>query len=339
MQRTSTVVLLIGLFVALSTCFVANAFAQKPQAKKKSSPNPELQALYREDLTDRYAAGPKDARDRAEKRRARAERLDAILKKGELGTAVDFYHAGAMLTREGEPVERIALGHTLLSAAVFGRVQYSLGVAVESLDRWMLAASRPQQLCSILDGESSNATPTPPFEDRVHQSIRAEFELEPLHYDDRKPESKGKKPKGFNSKETRRLATAVTAQGAAGGPLDATLKRMREVVSEGGLTGVEDWLAAATVLSKSNDSGDLAIAHALALLAASKGDARAREIAAATVDGLLRSVGSHEAFGSALTIGSHEHAFDEWGVELDTVLRVAFGLPVPDRVIEAPGDE
>ncbi|MCK6445709.1 MAG: hypothetical protein L6Q99_04895 [Planctomycetes bacterium] len=334
--------LLAGLFVAISTCSLtslASASAQKPQAKKKSSPNTELYALYREDLTDRYDTSTKDSRDRAEKRRTRAERLDAILKKGELGAAVDFYYAGRMLAREGEPIERIALGHALLSAAACQKVEYSLGATVEALDRWMLAADQPQQLCSILDGESSNASPTPPFEDRVHQSIRAEFELEPLHYDDRKPESKGKKPKGFNSKEARRLATAVAAQGTAGGPLDATLKRMRDIVSEGGLTGAEDWLAAARVLSKSTDSGDLAIAHALALLATSKGEASARELVPATLDGLLRGLGSHEAFGSALTIGSNEHAFDAWGLELDAALRTAFGLPIPDRAIEASGDE
>ncbi|MCE9595362.1 MAG: hypothetical protein K8S98_14340 [Planctomycetes bacterium] len=301
--------------------------------KGKKSGGRELATLYGEDVSDRSDRGRFSDKEIVERRRKRVERLDEILRAADFTAGEDFYYAGRLLAREGEEVNRILLGHVLLSIAALQRASYALEAGAESLDRWLLATGRSQQLCSVLDGEDARSPPTKPFDNHVHQSIRAEFALEPLHFDDQRAEPRGKKPKGFNSKEVQRLDTSLNGDPKSIRPVDpdAALVRVRAIVGEGGLVDARDYFAAARVLMRGAQVQDLALAHALALLAAAEGATDARELAATTLDALLRACGTPEAFGSVVTAASEAHAFDAWGPALDTLLRKSFGLPQPNR--------
>jgi hypothetical protein len=320
-----------ALTVVLSIAFCLSAFGAVQKGRK--APGHELAELHAEDLSDRGDRTSMSDKEFVERRRKRIERVDELLREAAFSAGEDFYYAGRMLARESETTERILLGHVLLCIAAAQRAPYALGAAAESLDRWLLAVERPQQLCTIQDGEDARSPPTQPFENRVHQTIRAEFELEPLHFEDHRAEPHGKKPKGFNSKEVQRLDTSLNGDPKNIRPVDpeAALKRVREIVGEGGLVGERDYFAAARVLTRSPKTGDLAVAHALAVLAAAKGSAEARELTATTLDALLRASGSPEVFGSVVTSAAEAHAFDAWGSALDTLLRKSHGLPAPTR--------
>ncbi|MCC7173421.1 MAG: hypothetical protein IT459_23455 [Planctomycetes bacterium] len=330
----------LALLVCLA-CLVAAPFAwASPQKKAAARPQGrELADLYAEESADRKDGARRSEKELAERRKARLERLDGLIRDGRLATGQDCYYAGRILSRDDETADRLLLGHTLFTVAALQKVPYALDASVETLDRWLLAIEQPQQLCSVLDGDGSNAPPTAPFDNRVHQSIRAEFGLEPLHFDDERPEPKGKKPKGFNSKELQRLDRSLHGDPKEIRPVDPVeaLERARKMIGEGGLTGASDHFAAARLLARSERTSDLAISHALAVLAATKEQAGARELVAGSLDALLRSVKQPEAFGSALTSGSHEHAFDAWGPPLDELLRKNYGLRQIERTPREAG--
>lgn len=74
--------------------------------------------------------------------------------------------------------------------------------------------------------------------------------------------------------------------------------RTRELLEAGALTTADDFFYAAYVFQHGTEADDHLLAHALAMAAQAKGRADAAEIAAATLDRFLQSIGRPQVFGT-----------------------------------------
>jgi hypothetical protein len=88
----------------------------------------------------------------------------------------------------------------------------------------------------------------------------------------------------------------------------ARRKRVREMLEQKLLTTGNDFHDAAFIFQHGSEPEDYLLAHVLAMVAVSKGDASARWIAAATLDRYLQSTGEAQIFGTQyLTAGYKEY--------------------------------
>jgi hypothetical protein len=111
------------LLSVLALCLAAPAFAQ----------HAELAAIYEGDQAARSEPAAIDWNTLAVEDRARRERVMQLLRAGEVGAAVDYYHA-AMVYQHGQGLEDIRLAHALATVAM------SLDPD-EAKYRWLVAAS------------------------------------------------------------------------------------------------------------------------------------------------------------------------------------------------------
>ena len=88
----------------------------------------------------------------------------------------------------------------------------------------------------------------------------------------------------------------------------ARRKRVHEMMAQKLLTTGADFHDAAFIFQHGSEPEDYLLAHVLAMVAVSKGDANARWIAAATLDRYLQSMGEAQVFGTQfLTLGYKEY--------------------------------
>jgi hypothetical protein len=87
-------------------------------------------------------------------------------------------------------------------------------------------------------------------------------------------------------------------------------KQTRKLLVDGVLHTGEDYEWASFIFQHGHTSDDYLLAHTLAMVAVSKGDATAVWIAAATLDRYLETIGQKQIFGTQFTGGS-DHKFSQ----------------------------
>lgn len=85
-------------------------------------------------------------------------------------------------------------------------------------------------------------------------------------------------------------------------------ERARELLAEGALHTSEDFIRAAFVFQHGDTPNDYLLAHALAMIAAGKGDESASWIGAATLDRYLQSIGKPQVYGTQFKPDSSDGA-------------------------------
>ena len=114
------------------------------------------------------------------------------------------------------------------------------------------------------------------------------------------------------------------------GPRDAArLKRVKELYAQNKLKTGADYYHAAMILQHSDAADDFLLAHELCVAAISKGDARAKWLAAASEDRFLMNIGRPQRFATQFRCDGPNCEFHLYKVD-ETVtdeLRKAFDVP------------
>jgi hypothetical protein len=106
-------------------------------------------------------------------------------------------------------------------------------------------------------------------------------------------------------------------------------ERTRQLLTEGALHTGKDYEEAAFVFQHGNQPRDYLLAHTLAMIAVSKGDATAIWLTTATLDRYLKSIGQKQVFGTQYSQTDHE----QWTQEpydrdlISDRLREQLGVP------------
>jgi hypothetical protein len=79
---------------------------------------------------------------------------------------------------------------------------------------------------------------------------------------------------------------------------EARQLRVKALVASGGLTSGADYYYAAMVMQHSNERDDYLLAHDLCVIAISKGETRAKWLAAASLDRFLVAIGRAQRYGT-----------------------------------------
>jgi len=79
---------------------------------------------------------------------------------------------------------------------------------------------------------------------------------------------------------------------------EARQQRVKQLVSAGNLAGGADYFHAAMVMQHSQELDDFLLAHDLCVIAISKGEQRAKWLAAASLDRFLVAIGRAQRFGT-----------------------------------------
>jgi hypothetical protein len=85
------------------------------------------------------------------------------------------------------------------------------------------------------------------------------------------------------------------------GPRDVARKRVRELIEEGSVRTGKDYERAAMVFQHGDTPDDILFAHVLGVTSLGKGNARARWLAAASLDRYLHRVEQPQIFGTQFT--------------------------------------
>lgn len=98
------------------------------------------------------------------------------------------------------------------------------------------------------------------------------------------------------------------------GPRDAERrKRVHMLLEQGALQTGEDFERAAFIFQHGFSSDDFLLAHIVGMVAVSKGDTKARWIAAASLDRYLQSLQQRQVFGSQ--VNNPDHQPGHWTLE------------------------
>ncbi|QJW94097.1 hypothetical protein [Frigoriglobus tundricola] len=118
------------------------------------------------------------------------------------------------------------------------------------------------------------------------------------------------------------------------GPRDKErLKKMRELYSDGKLATGADYYHAAMLLQHSDAAADFLLAHELSVVAVSKGEERAKWLAAATEDRFLTNIGRPQRFGTQYRADGPDQPYRLCKVENGVTdgLRRAYNAPTLEQ--------
>jgi hypothetical protein len=104
--------------------------------------NRELKSLYEADQRDRRGGEDWDrvhARDQQRRRR-----VEALIEKGALRRAEDYFHA-AMVFQHGEQPDHFLRAHELAKKAAELGMEQAKWLGAAALDRWLMARGKPQK--------------------------------------------------------------------------------------------------------------------------------------------------------------------------------------------------
>jgi hypothetical protein len=126
---------------ALFLSFAPAAAQWKPGAAGGS--NPRMTALFQADQGARTSGAKIDWTVVAREDEQRRRETRALLDKGELSSATDFYHAAFIFQHSGEPGDYL-LAHTLAIVAVARGRADATWIAAASLDRYLMSVGQKQ---------------------------------------------------------------------------------------------------------------------------------------------------------------------------------------------------
>jgi len=315
---------------ALTACALAlsvpAALGQKGSKPSQKEVSRELKQLYDSDQKDQndesWNEGTGADFDRRQKERR--DRVMEIIEAGMLADLADWTCA-AMLLQHGESADDYLLAHVLsmpcgISDQAFGRF-----MSAATLDRFLHTVSRAQIFTTQSGApDPSVYAPIEPFDDSMHQSLRALFNLPPL------PEKKEKEKngKGPSAKDLPKFLELSRKETVSEGQDPEWLQRTREIVLAGVLKSDKDFDGAAHVLVASRNPDDLLSAHVLAMCAAFKSRTpAARAFCAETLDRFLLALGRKQLFD---TVSENGKPKDPRSPLQDFILR-EYGLTPASR--------
>lgn len=135
----------------------------------------ELQRLFEEDQSDSRPYATREERAETDVRaRGRIERAAALVRRGLLQSADDYYHA-AMVFQHGTTSEDALTAHVLASVAGFKGHPWGRWLSAASLDLFLLSIGRDQVLGTIY-GERDFAR----YDRRLSDAVRREYCVPPV---------------------------------------------------------------------------------------------------------------------------------------------------------------
>jgi hypothetical protein len=314
---------------ALAACALALSVTSSP-AQKGSKPS---QKEVSRELKELYASDQKDQNDESwnegtgaefdRRQKVRRDRVMEIIEAGMLADLADWTCA-AMLLQHGESADDFLLAHVLsipcgISDEAFGRF-----MSAATLDRFLHTVGRAQIFTTQSGApDPSVYAPVEPFDDSMHQTLRALFNLPPLP--EKKEKEKEKNGKGPSARDLPKFLELSRKEAVTEGQAPDWLQRTREIVLAGALKSDKDFDSAAHVLLASRDQGDLLSAHVLAMCAAFKSRTpAARVFCAETLDRFLLALGRKQRFD---TVRENGKPLDPRSPLQDFILR-EYGMTV-----------
>ncbi|HXZ26695.1 MAG TPA: hypothetical protein VEG08_01725 [Terriglobales bacterium] len=294
---------------------------EKPAAAPASSPT--IHQLFEEDQKDRMAADADwdkvSAHDKEHRRLAHQ-----ILAAGTLQTAQDFQDA-AFIFQHGETAQDYMLAHILAMEATFKGSSLGSWIAAATLDRYLHEIHQPQVFGTQYVPVKGNPQLTgqdPYDKDLISDALRQEFCVSTYAQQQANVEAMNQN-KDIPYGDGCHKAPPAPAAGASPvhalyeedqkdreprvgqidwnkvAPRDAQRrKQTHQMLEAGALKTGQDFEDASTIFQHGDTPQDYLLAHILALAAMEKGDAKARWIAAATLDRYLQKVQQPQVFGT-----------------------------------------
>lgn len=293
--------------LALAACALALAATASSGQKAKPSQKEisrELKELYASDQKDQndesWNEGNGDEFSRRQKERR--DRVMEIIAAGMLADLADWGCA-AMLLQHGESADDYLLAHILSMPCGIADQTGGRFMSAATLDRFLQNVGRAQIFTTQSGApDPSTYAPVEPFDDSMHQSLRALFNL-PV-FPGREQKEKGKKAKGPSAKDLPKLLELSKEETVPGGQDPEWLQRTREIVLAGVLKSDKDFDGAARILLASREPDDLLSAHVLAMCAAFKSRTpAARVLCAETLDRFLLAIKRKQRFDTVRADG------------------------------------
>jgi hypothetical protein len=120
------------------------AATPKQTDKSQASINPELKRIFDEDQRDGRPYNTRRQREETDGRaRSRIDAVSEIIKKEQLQSPDDYYHA-AIIFQHGSRPEDYLMAHVLASVAGFKGHRRGAWLTAASLDQFLLSLGRPQ---------------------------------------------------------------------------------------------------------------------------------------------------------------------------------------------------
>jgi len=306
-RRRCFTLVLAGLSLLLSPLSIA---AAEPAQSKTASldASRELQALHDDDQRDQNTPEA-DAltREFLLRQVKRRDRVMEILRDYELSIALDFRNA-ALLLQHGSKSGDYLLAHALACAAIFedDAVPFGKFLCGATLDRFLVRLGRAQ--CFGSQGTDptqpdSGSNATLPLGD----GIRGELGFGPGGAAKGKgAEKKAAAKKTPSAKDLPSRFKEMQKDANSSQPGDekaAERRRARaawalDLLKAGEFQKPEQWFQAASLAAEASAPDDLLVAHLAAVVAAVRGHASARPLAARTLDQWLVAIGEPQRFGT-----------------------------------------
>jgi hypothetical protein len=145
--------------------------------------NLELQKLFQADQDDRRGASnftPQQLKELEAADARRSERVAEIVRRGELETAEDFYHAAMMLQHGANPEDYLS-AHVLATIGVFKGREEGKWLSAATLDRFLLSIGRPQIFGTQYRRTPENPAVTQePYDRSLNDLFRKEYNIPSL---------------------------------------------------------------------------------------------------------------------------------------------------------------
>jgi hemerythrin len=297
---------------------------QAPAAQPAEKAVPSIHQLFEEDQKDRTT--PNIDWDKVSAHDKEHRRLShRILEAGALQTAQDFQDA-AFIFQHGETPQDYMLGHILAMAATSKGSSLGRWIAAATLDRYLQMVSQPQVFGTQYVTKDPKAQPLvtwqePYDKDLISDALRQEFCVSTYAHQQENVVAMNQNKDMPYGDTCRKAAPASPAAGAS--PIHPLFeedqkdratanadwdkvsahdtehrKLVHQMLEAGALKTGQDFEDASFIFQHGDKPEDYLLAHILALAAMEKGDAKARWIAAATLDRYLQSVKQPQVFGT-----------------------------------------
>jgi hypothetical protein len=192
------------------------------------------------------------------------------------------------------------------------------------------------QYVMLVHGNQAELVPDDPFVgnslalERVPPGTRPSADWEPNRAYSINDSSASSNEMKAIADEDQKVRTAAKIDWNAVNESDAVRREQtRKLLADGALHTGEDYENASLIFQHSHSPEDYLLAHTLALVAVSKGDATAVWLAAATLDRYLEAIGQKQIYGTQFSVGA-DHKVTQEPYSRDLVsdaLRRQLGVP------------
>ena len=296
---------------------LAAAFFVCSPASAASPVSAELEAMYKADQKARKPVPGKqvDWPTLMAEDGKRLKRVRELVANGSLSTGQDFANA-AMLFQNGGTALDALMAHDLAVIALIKGVGTTKWLAAASLDRYLRGVGNPQRFGTQLAAVGGGKMQLEAVDPKVPDSLRRAFGVPALARSaPPNPDQAAQDPAAAQeivqmiSSADADLKTLTTGKPgvdwtAIDSRAQARRERVRTLLEKDQLRTAKEFYHAAMMMLNSPEPDDVLTAHDLAVVAISKGEARAAQVAAESLDRFLMRTGRQQRYATQIEIAN-----------------------------------